>query len=84
MVAQKLGIQVSPDPLAGVMEVCRATATNISSMLQDIRAGRPTEIEAINGAVVRLAESLQLPVPVNEELLRQVRALERVPLKGTK
>lgn len=75
-VAEKLGINLVREPLSDVREVCRATATNISSMLQDLRAGRPTEIEAINGAVVRLAGPLGVPVPVNEELVRKVRELE--------
>lgn len=76
-VAEKLGIKLVREPLPAVREVCRATATNISSMLQDLRAGRPTEIEAINGAVVRLAGPLGIPVPVNEALVRKVRELER-------
>ncbi|HBT96241.1 MAG TPA: 2-dehydropantoate 2-reductase, partial [Desulfobulbaceae bacterium] len=44
-------------------------------MLQDTRAGRPTEIEAINGAVVRLGQKLGVATPVNAEITRQVRAL---------
>lgn len=75
-VAEKLGIKLARDQLAAAREVCRATATNLSSMLQDLRAGRPTEIEAINGAVVRLAGPLGIAVPVNEELVRKVRELE--------
>jgi 2-dehydropantoate 2-reductase len=77
VVAERLGIKLNPDPLAMVRNVCRATATNISSMLQDVRAGRPTEIEAINGAVVRLADSLGVSAPMNEDLVRKVRELER-------
>jgi 2-dehydropantoate 2-reductase len=77
MVATRLGVILEREPLTAVREVCRATATNISSMLQDVRSRRATEIEAINGAVVRLAESLGIPAPVNEGLLRKVRELER-------
>lgn len=76
-VAEALGIKLDREPIAAAREVCRATATNISSMLQDIRAGRPTEIGAINGAVVRLANSLGIPVPVNEALVRKVQGLEK-------
>lgn len=76
-VAEKLGINLDREPVAAAREVCRATATNISSMLQDVRAGRPTEIDAINGAVFRLGGSLGIKMPVNEELVRKVRALER-------
>lgn len=77
LVAEKLGIKLDREPITAAREVCRATATNISSMLQDFRAGRPTEIEAINGAVLRLAGTLGIPLPVNEELVRRVRELER-------
>lgn len=77
LVAERLGIALGTDPLAGTMDVCRATGANISSMLQDVRAGRRTEIESINGAVVRMAKSLGVLVPVNEELVRKVRDLER-------
>lgn len=77
VVAEKIGVELDPEPLAGVRAVCRATATNLSSMLQDIRAGRPTEIEAINGALVRLAGEVGVPVPVNVELVSKVLELER-------
>jgi 2-dehydropantoate 2-reductase len=76
-VAEKKGIRLERDPVAMTIEVCRATAANFSSMLQDVRARRLTEIDAINGALIRHARSLALPVAVNEELVRQVRALER-------
>jgi 2-dehydropantoate 2-reductase len=76
-VAARKGIRLEQDPVDLTLKVCRATAANLSSMLQDVRAGRMTEIDAINGALVRLARPLGLPVPVNEELVRQVRTLER-------
>lgn len=75
-VARAKGISLSSDPIARTEEVCRATATNISSMLQDVRRKRPTEIGAINGAVVAVAEELGLAVPVNRGLTRRVKELE--------
>jgi 2-dehydropantoate 2-reductase len=62
------------DPAEKVCEVARMTAGNCSSMLQDVLRGAPTECEAINGGVVRWAERLGVPVPVNEVLCRLVRA----------
>jgi 2-dehydropantoate 2-reductase len=76
-VAEKIGIVLADDPLTTTLEVCRATAANISSMLQDVRAGRPTEIEAINGALIRKAAELGLATPVNTELVRQIKAIEQ-------
>lgn len=63
------------DPVQAVTEVCRNTAENFASMLQDIRRGRKTEIDAINGAIVREADALGVPVPVNESLIRRLREL---------
>ena len=68
-VAQRKGISVPyPDPAARVREVARATAANYSSMYQDILRGAPTEIDAINGAVVREGKLVAVPTPVNEVL----------------
>jgi 2-dehydropantoate 2-reductase len=77
VVAQAAGIALPVDPVARALQVAEATAPNRSSMLQDVEAGRRTEIEAITGAVVARAEALGVPVPVNRELLAQVRALGR-------
>ena len=63
------------EPWAEVRRVLTATAPNRSSMLQDIEAGRPTEIDAITGEVVRAARRHGIAVPVNAGLLRAVRAL---------
>jgi len=48
-----------------------------ASMLQDFDAGRRTEIEALNGAVVRTAERLGVSVPMNRTLLALVKGWER-------
>ena len=53
-----------------------------ASMLQDRLAGRPTEIEAINGAVVRIAEAAGVPAPVTAALADLVRLIERTPSAG--
>jgi 2-dehydropantoate 2-reductase len=55
------------------------TAQHESSMLQDLRAGRPTEIEALCGAVERLADRAGLETPVVSALASLVRAAERRP-----
>jgi 2-dehydropantoate 2-reductase len=45
-------------------------------MLQDLKAGRPTEIESLSLAVVALAEANGLDAPVNRTLGRVIRARE--------
>jgi 2-dehydropantoate 2-reductase len=76
-VASAKGIDVGTDPVADVLAVCLATRDNISSMLQDVRRRRPTEIDAINGALVAEAKRLGIAVPVNEELVRAVKRKEQ-------
>ncbi len=63
------------DAAAMVEDVARRTAENYSSMLQDIRRGAPTEIEAICGAIARTGQQDGVPTPVNEVCWRLVKAL---------
>lgn len=52
------------------------TADHRSSTLQDLKAGKKTEIEALNGAVLRLAEKKEIPVPYNTFLYQLIRFIE--------
>jgi 2-dehydropantoate 2-reductase len=77
-VAERKGIALPfSDPVLHVREVADRTATNRSSMLQDILRGAPTECDAINGAVAREGGRLGTPAPVNEILWLLVRAASR-------
>lgn len=58
-------------------EVCRETADNISSMLQDVRAGRQTEIESITGEILRRGEAASLPAPRTRVIWQLLKGLER-------
>lgn len=64
------------DPVVKVKDVCRATASNKSSMLQDIINGKKTEINYINGAIVSKGNAYSIPVPYNDIMTRLVSALE--------
>lgn len=75
-VALASGIKPAAEPLARVHQVCEATAANRSSMLQDVLAGRQTEINAINGQIVAQGQRLRLPTPVNALLTQLIKALE--------
>jgi 2-dehydropantoate 2-reductase len=63
------------DPIAYVESVCRATAANRSSMLQDVERGRPTEIDSINGVIASEGLRLGVPTPFNEAAWLLVRGL---------
>lgn len=64
------------DPLAKVEAVCEATATNVSSMLQDVLKKKRTEIDFINGVIVRQGQESGIPVPVNSILVGLVKTIE--------
>jgi 2-dehydropantoate 2-reductase len=76
-VAEADGVYLGPlNHVAHVYEVAEATGTNRSSMLQDVDRGRRTEIDALNGAVVRLGEKLGVETSVNRALTALVKGLE--------
>lgn len=64
------------DSLAQVAGVARATAANTSSMRADVRAGARTEIDAINGWLLRQAEALGLALPAHRRIVARIHALE--------
>jgi 2-dehydropantoate 2-reductase len=57
-----------------VYSVAEKTSGNTSSMLQDLLKGRTTEIDSINGYIIRLAKKHKIEVPVNEALYDLVKS----------
>ena len=79
-VASAEGVPISDDEALTLWRaMAELTAANRSSMLQDVRNGRPTEIDWINGEVVRRGRRHSVPTPVNEALLKLVEVLEAYP-----
>lgn len=77
-VAKKKRIRFSyDDPIQKVESVCKATSGNLSSMLQDVLNRKETEIDFINGAIVRQGKSLGIVMPVNEVLTNLVKTIEQ-------
>lgn len=76
-VAEAKGIRTPPDPFQRVIEVAKATGANRCSMGQDLDRRRRTEIDVINGAVVREAKQLGISVPYNETITALVKVIER-------
>lgn len=82
-VAGRLGVKLDPASAGAYRRKFYAmlvprTYGHHPSMLQDLSRGRKTEIEAINGAVVRAASRLKLDVPVNVFLRRAILERERL------
>ena len=76
-VAKKKRIKlIYDDPIQKAESVCRATETNISSMLQDILKKKMTEIDYINGAIVRQGKSLGIATPANVIMTDLIKSIE--------
>ena len=58
-----------------IVAVATSTARNTSSMRSDRLNGRRTEIDVINGYIVKCAERFDIPTPVNRKLVQQVKEL---------
>jgi 2-dehydropantoate 2-reductase len=54
-----------------------------TSMLQDIEAGRKTEVELFAGQVVALGAQHHIPTPVNATVLKIIKVLESTPRRST-
>jgi len=63
-----------------VIRVAQATRGNISSMLTDIRRGRTTEIDYINGYLLNLGSSYRVEMPANATLLNLIKMRSAIPL----
>lgn len=66
--------------LQQVMDLAAGFPTAISSTGQDIAQGRPTEIDDLNGYVVRRGRALGVPAPLNETLQGMIKVLEEAPV----
>ncbi len=76
-VARAKGIDLEiPDPLPKLRAHVASKHTK-PSMLQHIEAGRRTEIDAINGAIVREADALGIAVPANRGIVAVIKGIER-------
>ena len=78
--ARANGIMIEAQPIHDLTQVSVTDhANHEASMLQDMKAGRRTEVDAINGAIVEAGRQASVPAPVTETLWRLVK-LEEVKL----
>jgi len=72
---EKVNIPSDEELNSKLHEVIKATSTNFCSMLQDVKKGRPTEIQFLNQAVVDRAERYGIPTPKNNLLSELIKSL---------
>lgn len=73
-VAEAEQVELSPHLWQHLLNVCRHTSNNRSSMLQDLDQGRVTEVDWINGSIITRAEHHGISVPVNKTVYHLIKA----------
>ena len=77
-VAQAQGMAIdAAERIERIHAVLAGAGAGKASMLQDIEARRKTEVEVVNGAVVRHGAELTIDTPLNQAMLALVNAVER-------
>jgi len=75
-VAKKLGIELHGDPRQLVQKGANAPGKHRASMLQDVLAKRQTEVDFMNGAIVKWGEKSGVPTPLNRAIWQLIKGLE--------
>jgi len=75
-VAKALGIELHGDPRQLVQKGANAPGKHRASMLQDVLAKRQTEVDFMNGAIVKWGEQAHVPTPLNRALWELIKGLE--------
>jgi 2-dehydropantoate 2-reductase len=75
-VARVLGIELHGDPRALVQKGANAPGKHRASMLQDVLAKRQTEVDFMNGAIVKWGEKNGIPTPLNKAVWELMKGLE--------
>jgi 2-dehydropantoate 2-reductase len=75
-VAKALGIELHGDPRQLVQKGANAPGKHRASMLQDVLAKRQTEVDFMNGAIVKWGEQANVPTPLNRAMWELIKGLE--------
>ncbi len=76
-ITNALDIELSEELWSELLNLIRSTSENNSSMLQDLQAGKKTEIDWINGALIRKAQQKGISVPTHEAMYQMVKGINR-------
>jgi 2-dehydropantoate 2-reductase len=78
-IAKKAEIHLKDSDIDAYIKVIdKLSPSGKTSMLQDVEAGRKTEVEIFSGAVISLGKEYGVPTPVNETLFNMIRTIERM------
>ena len=75
-VAKALGIELHGDPRQLVQKGANAPGKHRASMLQDVLAKRQTEVDFMNGAIVKWGEQAHVSTPLNRAMWQLIKGLE--------
>jgi 2-dehydropantoate 2-reductase len=76
-VARACGVSISDDLLAHILNIPEIMPNQMSSTAQDLARGKPSEIDFLNGHVVRKGAELGIPTPTNHALQVMVKLAQR-------
>ena len=76
-VAARLGVELDSDPDELVDHAREVAYDHKASMLQDVQAHRPTEVDFLNGGIARFGREAGVPTPLNEAIAALIKGLER-------
>ena len=75
-VGRASGVNLPPDIVGGTLDYILGSLEQMhASMHADVMAGRPLELEALNGAVVRAGKSVNIPTPINDVIYAMLKPL---------
>ncbi len=79
ILSQKVGADLTEDDVISFRPVLHSMSPNgKTSMLQDMEAGRKTEVEYLAGKVCELGEKYGVPTPINDQLFKIIRIMEEM------
>ncbi|MBP1904360.1 2-dehydropantoate 2-reductase [Paenibacillus turicensis] len=75
LICQASGIHIDFDLYDQVVQVCKGTSSNTSSMLKDVLQGNQTEIDYINGHLVKLALAANIEAPMHSTITHLIKGI---------
>ncbi len=74
-ILKAVGWRHDEDSWERLLTICKQTASNESSMLRDVKAGRMTEVDWINGGITALAKRFNMQSPLNDAMTAIIKSL---------